>query len=343
MKAKPTQFVTYREITSQGEALREVLSRWNPFPDELGKYQQYVFTGCGSSLYLGSLVAQVWNCRAGRSSRAIPASEMILRPEFCFARSVPTAVFGVSRSGETPETEKALRVAREQHGLYTVAVTCYPEASMGSLAAGSLFFPEVREEGMVTTRAFTVVASALLDWAGLGKDVRKLPAFIEQSLGENTESVRELASQPFDQAVFLGTGPLLPIAHESALKFKEMTGTPASGMQTFEFRHGHQASLGRGSLVWLFVCREDVPYLGEVIPEFRNLGAEVVVAGANLPAQLQNDASRAFNLTWPLGMTESEAVGLIHLTQLLAFFRALSLGRNPDRPERLARVVRLGV
>lgn len=334
-------FCTYEEIISQADRLDQVLNRWGVMPEKLGECKHVLFTGCGSSLFLSRLVADTWNARLDRFCRVVPASEVLLRPGACFDRFKPTAVFGISRTGETTETIQALRVARDQYGLRIFPTTCYPDSVLGRMSERTLQFPEVQEDSVVMTRAFTAILAALLDWSGLGKEVRKLPAMISHSLDTNHDRIARLAEQDYEQVIFLGTGPFHPIACEAALKLKEMTGLRADARQLFEFRHGHQATIDEGTLLWLFVGREDIPYLEGLLPPLLELGAKVLSVGASLPQSVQSDSSDSINLPWSGSVTEIEAAGVLHLIQLYAFFRAVRMGRNPDQPLHLNRVVKL--
>jgi fructoselysine-6-P-deglycase FrlB-like protein len=266
-----------------------------------------------------------------------------MRPESCFEEDRRTLVFGLSRTGETPETIRALQIARDRQGFPIIPVTCYPDSILAGLSSRSVLLPEAREDSSIMTRAFTGILAAFLFWAGLAKETKKLPEAIAESLNRHSGAVEEMAVRPYEQVVFLGSGPFLPVTRESALKLTEMAGLAAQAAQTYEFRHGSQRLLGRGSLVWLFAGREDIPYLNEVIPPLRELGAEVLVSGCRLPDSVSAAADFTLNQTCTLASSEVEAAALVHLTQLYAFFRTVHLGGHPDHPEGLSRVTALSV
>ncbi len=336
-------FATYNEILSQGEIIGPIIDRWPAPPADLWSSERIVLTGCGSSLFLAQTIAHSWRLRLGLPCRAFPASELLLRPESCFEEDRRTLVLGFSRTGETTETIRALHVARERQGFPIIPVTCYADSTLARLSSRPVVIAEAQEESSIMTRAFTGILAAFLIWAGAGREIRKLPGIIAESLRRHSDSIEELARLHFSQVVFLGTGPFLPLARESALKLTEMTGLPALAVQTFEFRHGNQRVLNSDSLVWLFSGRADVPLLGEVIPDFRNRGAKVLLAGSCLPESLQNQVEFTLNQTCKLAASEVEVAALLHLSHLYAFFRTVHLGGHPDHPEGRSRVTTLAV
>lgn len=336
-----SRFVTYREILSQGDCLAQLLSRWTGLPEAWRRPSPVLFLGCGSSLFLGAFAAQVWHARLGRYCRAVPASEFLLRPEAWCHRDSSALVFGVSRTGETTETLLALTQARDRHGLTIVPVTCHPDSPLARLSENSLVLSEVAEQGTVMTRAFTGILAAFLDSAGCGREVRKLPSLIDTSLHQHQELLLHLAERDFEQVVLLGTGPFLHIAREAALKIREMSASRAEAHQLFEYRHGHHVTLSPGTLVWVFTGPKDLPYLGGVFGELRQSGASLLVAGVGVPATLRADADYCLSLSGTAGATEVEALGLLHLAQLYALFRAVRRGGDPDHPRNLNRVTSL--
>lgn len=339
--SKKTSYVTYREIMSQGETLASILKRLGPQPDFPVSRPDVLFTGCGSSLFLSEFAAHVWRRRAGLNCQAVPASEVLLYPEVYLRRERPTVVFALSRTGDTTETRRAAELIINRYGFPVYGVTCYEDSPLARLGNEALVFPEVQEESVVMTRAFTGILGAFLKWAEAEPGLDELPQLIPRSLEANERGVEELAGENFRDVVFLGSGPFRPLAQEAMLKVKEMTGQATLAWQTFEFRHGPKAILGSDALVWIFAGREDFSLLPEVLREFRALEARLCLAGNLLPPELVGLADVSFSLDWTLERSETEALGLIHLPQLYAFFRSVRLGNNPDRPRKLSRVVRL--
>lgn len=337
---KTDEFVTYSEITNQPNALREILGRLESLPVDPAQFDQVLLTGCGSSLFICGWVAHSLNKHLGTRAVAVPSSELIFHPGSYFRPGDHTLLFAFSRSGETTETNRAARIAADELGMEVASVHCYPGSTLDEVGHHQLVFPEVQEKSVVMTQAFTAIVGAFLHWCKL-EETGILPSLIEDSLARHEQDVEQLSSLDFDQLIFLGSGAFAHLANEAMLKVKEMTGKPTEAWQTFEFRHGPRAILRPGTLIWLFGNREDKGHLRDLISEFQKLGAEVCVTGNRLPEEALLRADRHFSVEWPLQHTETEALGLLHLTQLYAYFRAVRLGKNPDKPDKLTKVVKL--
>lgn len=333
------RFATYREICSQAQTLKEVLLAHGKPPLNLQDFSEILFVGCGSSLFLGQAVSESWQ---RVSARAVPSSEILLRPDrFQGRKETCRLVFPISRSGETTETVKAAAILAEQPDTTLCPVTCEPDSSLARLGSTSLIFKEAAEESVVMTRAFTAILGAFLAWEGHLEELKRLVPGIQNSLEANQEKMAQMARNDYRNVIFLGTGSLYPLAKESTLKLKEMTGEVTEAWQTFEFRHGPRAVLDNGSLVWLYAARAEMSYLADAISEFNELGARCLVVGCDLTDSVRDQAEWVLDFHWALEESSLQGVGLIHLAQLYAFFRAVHLKRDPDRPPKLSRVVKL--
>lgn len=338
---KKEDYVTYQEITSQADTLKQILDRLDGLPIELRDYHRIILTGCGSSFFLSQLIAHFLRTRLNLPCRAVPSSELIFYPEAYLEPKLSTAVFAFSRTGSTTETVRAVQMLQEKYNLLVVAVTCYDGSEITQLGGPALVFPEVQEKSVVMTRAFTGILGAFLHWAGAEKELEKVPGYIARSLADYDTRIQTLAAQDFHHVVFLGTGPLYYVAREGMLKLEEMTARHTEAWQSFEFRHGPKAILEESTLIWLFSSRQDAGFMENAVEEFTGLGAHVWLAGNRLPQTLAAKADEAFVMDWDLERPEIEAVSLLHLPQLYAFYRSLQVGNNPDEPAKLSRVVKL--
>jgi fructoselysine-6-P-deglycase FrlB-like protein len=58
--------------------------------------------------------------------------------------------------------------------------------------------------------------------------------------------------EEFEHFVFLGTGWTIGLAHEAALKIREMAEGWSESYPAMDFRHGPMAAAGPRTLVWMF-------------------------------------------------------------------------------------------
>jgi len=349
-ESKESKYHTFHEIYGLPETIERTFERFSrgdrlePYVKAVRQAERILLTACGSSLHLSQSVTFVFQKMLRKRCVAVPASEFLLYPEV-WLQADKTLMAALSRTGETPETNRALETARQYlPTLETLSVSCYPESRMGSDPAGlKVLFPEAQEQSVVMTRAFGCIlfwfylladrtAGAASGWAQhIARDIRTAidrNAPLLQRWGQD-ESVKRI--------FFLGSGPFLGLAYESALKVKEMCAMHAEGYQTYEFRHGPKALLNDSSLVFLYSSPEDGPYLKEIIAEFRTLGARVILVGQELKPALAAAATEAITFS-SLLPTLYLPLLYLHLPQLLAFHRAIHFGLDPDKPKNLTKV-----
>ncbi len=165
-----------------------------------------------------------------------------------------TLLVVVSQSGETADTRAALKEGLEK-GAHCRAIVNVVGSSLARMAGGVLYTHAGPEIGVASTKAFTTQLVALflfaLYWAdAAGKlqpgemsfhiqALRELPGKIDEVLG-GEETIREWARQFMDRDhfLYLGRGPLYPIALEGALKMKEISYIHAEGYAAGEMKHG---------------------------------------------------------------------------------------------------------
>jgi glucosamine--fructose-6-phosphate aminotransferase (isomerizing) len=135
----------------------------------------------------------------------------------------------------------------------------------------------------------------------------------------------------FDRFYFLGSGIQYGLASEISLKMKEMTLSHSEPFHFLEFRHGPMSMANESAVVVGMLSDVNRVHEAKVLSEMKTLGATVTAFG-------ENDADVQFES----GIPESVR-GILYLPvlQLMAFYRSLAKGLNPDRPNNLTAVVKL--
>jgi len=112
---------------------------------------------------------------------------------------------------------------------------------------------------------------------------------------------------------------------------KEMTLTHGEPFHFFEFRHGPMSMVNEKTVVVGLLSDMNHAHEAKVLSEMKMLGGTVVSFG-------EQDADVVFES----GIPESIR-GVLYLTalQLMAFYRSVAKGLNPDRPNNLTAVVKL--
>jgi glucosamine--fructose-6-phosphate aminotransferase (isomerizing) len=128
-------------------------------------------------------------------------------------------------------------------------------------------------------------------------------------------------------AAFVGGGLLYPVACDAALKFLEVTYSPALAFPPEEFRHGPMAVVQEGfALVALAPDGSD-----RLIAETESRGAEVLVLGRSISGARSIPLPRVDALLTPLAYAPP--------LQLLAHAVGARLDRPIDHPRYLQKIV----
>jgi len=351
---------TYREIMSQGQS-------WDSTLQGLASLDagvvtalrlsaawpaETLFIGCGSTYYLALSAASFWSKITGLPARAMPASELWLYPEYVLPKkgqsrgeSRPYLLVAISRSGETTETLRAVEVFRERGAGNCAVVTCYAGSTLARGADLLLLTRDAEEESVAQTRSFTsmyillqAVACLVADQPGLGRHLRRAGANFTRLVDEYQVLVKGLAENDrFDQMIFLGSGVNYGLACEAMLKTKEMSLTPSQAFHFMEFRHGPKSVVDPGTLIAGLIDEHTKAQESLVLAEMRFLGATVLAI-----SESENGVAADYHVSLRSGLDYlASRVLALPLLQLMAYYRSVFKGLNPDRPTNLEAVVRL--
>lgn len=280
-----------------------------------------VVLGCGSSYYLAQCIALALN-QAGHSALAVPAAEWTTRPGDYLADRRGITVLGLSRSGSTTETVRALAAARAE-GLHTLAITCFADSPITQAAEQTVVLPTHPAEGVVMS-----VSASLMLIAGLRLAGAILPADLPARanaamLALDAQKARLTARGHF---VYLGGGARFGLACEGALKLMEMAITPAQAFHPLEYRHGPISLIDAGSAVTLLYSGDDQE--AAVARDIQAKGG--LVLGFDGPGDIRIET----------GVTGAGAIAAaLPALQLLGEHVALSKGIDTEHPRNLTKVV----
>jgi glucosamine--fructose-6-phosphate aminotransferase (isomerizing) len=337
--------VTYNEIITQPDAWKQALQMVKARSKALrdlwsrGDHAQVLFTGCGSTYYLALAAAALFQELLGVPARGVPAGELLMYPATAYPRNARTLLIALSRSAATTETVQAAKAFRQSRGGEVIVVTNYGDRPLAALGTETVAIPAGQERSVAQTRSFasmyvatTVIAATLAGRDDLLAAMERLPELGRQLIARCEDLARSLGSDlGLDRFYFLGSGPRYGLACETNLKMKEMTLTHSEPFHFLEFRHGPKSMAGPSTLViGLFSDANRAPEAA-VLDEMRALNARVLSLG-------ESEADVAFNSGLP------EAVrNVLYLPplQLMAYYRAMAKGLNPDRPQHLDAVVKL--
>lgn len=351
-----------KEIFEQPTVIGETLNTYfNPttaritlpeLPFDLTKLTRITLVACGTSYY-AALTARYWFeslCKIGVDIDM--ASEFRYREPVMEANGLTIAI---SQSGETADTLAALRYAKS-HGQATAAIVNVPESSIANEADIALFTHAGPEIGVASTKAFTTqltvfacFALALAEARGtiqpaemarLTHALAEVPARVSEIL-HHAEEIEKLAAgvQHARDMLYIGRGTSFAIAHEAALKMKEISYIHAEAYAAGEMKHGPIALIDESVPVIAFAPRDH--WFEKTVSNIQ----EAAARGGRIIALSDEEGVAA------IGDIVSESVTLPHVhpfvapilyavpSQLLAYHVAVLKGTDVDQPRNLAKSV----
>jgi tagatose-6-phosphate ketose/aldose isomerase len=379
LRAALAETATHREILQQPGVWREtariVRDRRRALDEFLAPLLaradlRIVLSGAGTSAFIGQIAAPSLGARLGRRVEAVATTDLVSHPGAYLPQDVPTLLVSFARSGDSPESAAATRLADRLLGdVSHLIVTCNADGALHRAHAarpGSfvLLMPErSNDEGFAMTSSFTAMLLAvLLAFRGGEQNDRtrdgKRAAQNEEA--QNEEAVAEalargaerllaqeqriaaLAESVPDRVVYLGGGPLAGLARESALKLLELTAghVVAYFDSSLGFRHGPKAVLDGNSIA--IVYRSADPYSGaydeDIVRELRgSLGEGRVLTVSAATGSTATVAVAACATDYVLEGLETLddaylALAYVVFAQLFALHCSAALNLTPDNP-----------
>ena len=359
----PYRHFMLKEIFDQPSALADTLHGRiednRVLPESLGPKAKELLdsvehihvVACGTSYHAGC-VGKYWlESIAGVPCKVEIASEYRYRKTVVPAN---TLFVTLSQSGETADTLEALRLAKESGYIGSLTICNSAHSSMvreSDLVMMTHAGPEI---GVASTKAFTTqLLSMLLVTLMLGrhrglepekerslvKELVHTVSTTEKALAMN-EQLKELAEDFAEKhhTLFLGRGPMWPIAMEGALKLKEISYIHAEAYAAGELKHGPLALIDEDMPVVVVAPNNDL---------LDKLKSNMQVVRAR-GGQLYVFADKNTGLESEEGITVVEMphadwlVAPIVYTvplQLLSYHVAVLKGTDVDQPRNLAKSV----
>lgn len=335
---QPTNYHTYNEIKSQTQAWAQALDVVHASPSpKAGDYDQVIFTGCGSTYYLSLAAAALFTELTGRPAHAVPGGELLLNSQTVLSNQ-KTLLVAISRSGTTTETVKAVEKFKAKKRGDIAVITNYNEV-LSRMADFNFVIDKGQEQSVAQTRSFasmyvavTALCAKMAGREDLLSSMSNLPKAGEV-LMEKYEAYAKVVGENlnFDRFYFLGSGIRYGLACEVNLKMKEMTLTHSEPFHFLEFRHGPMSMVNENAVVMGMLSDANQAHEAKVLSEMKMLGGTVT-------AIAESEADVCFESHIPESVRN---VLYLPVIQLMAFYRSLAKGLNPDRPTNLTAVVKL--
>ena len=341
---QPTTYHTYNEIKSQTQAWAQALDVVHASPSpKAGDYDQVIFTGCGSTYYLSLAAASLYTELTGRPAHAVPGGELLLNSQTVLSNQ-KTLLIAISRSGTTTETVKAVEKFKAKKSGDIAVITNYNEV-LSRMADFNFVIDKGQEQSVAQTRSFasmyvavTALCAKMAEREDLRSSMSDLPNAGEVLIAKYEAYAKVVGENlNFDRFYFLGSGIRYGLACEVNLKMKEMTLTHSEPFHFLEFRHGPMSMVNENAMVVGMLSDVNQVHETKVLSEMKMLGGTVAAFGESdiVP---EGGADVCFESNIPESV---RGVLYLPVLQLMAFYRSLAKGLNPDRPSNLTAVVKL--
>jgi glucosamine--fructose-6-phosphate aminotransferase (isomerizing) len=320
-------------------------------PDIFDRARAVTIVACGTSFYAAS-IARYWI----EELVGIPC-QVEIASEFRYRKVavLPDSLFvTISQSGETADTLAALRIAGDLGFFATLTICNVPTSSMVRESDLALMIQAGTEVGVASTKAFTAQLTDLFlltillarrhgmspeKETELVEALHGLANAVDRALGLD-QVIRRLAERFMDRshALYLGRGPMFPVAMEGALKLKEISYIHAEGYPAGELKHGPLALVDEDMPVIAVAPNDELlEKVQSNLQEVRARGGELYVF-ADETLGFKNEPGVT---VIPLPAVHKVLAPIVYVVplQLLAYHVAVLKGTDVDQPRNLAKSV----
>ncbi len=351
-----------KEIDEQPETLKncvnEYIDKHNKeiniynFPWKIKEISSVVLIGCGTA-YHSCLVAKYWFEQNTNLDVSVDIASEFRYRKIRFKKD--SLYIFVSQSGETADTFAALDLCK-RNNVKTCAIVNVVESSIARDADLVLPIHCGPEVGVASTKAFLGQMLVLyllctkLSYEQKSIDKKKYVKKIDDLLSLSNSAKKTLTTDDKMQtlgkdfanskgSMFLGRGYSYPIALEGALKLKELAYVHAEGYPAGEMKHGPLALIEEGMPVVVIAPRDE--HYKKTISNMQ----EVISRGAKVLLITNKSADEVYSENiWEQIEVDHISDELIpFLTtiplQKLAYYSALDMGYDIDKPRNLAKSV----
>lgn len=240
-------------------------------------------TGAGTSAFIGDTLGVHLDGRLqGIPVRAVPSTDLVARPGDYLRPGLRPLVVSFGRSGNSSETLGTLDLLdRDCPAADRLNITCNASSALatrghpGPGAQKVIVLPDAcHDQGFAMTSSYTtMLLTALACLSGTsGSEISGNISTLSAAARTLLQSTPDLPRPA--RAVFLGSGPYLGTARESALKVLELAAgqVVTAWDSTLGFRHGPKAITNEDTTVFVFLSSDPLTrkYDDDIVAELRS-------------------------------------------------------------------------
>lgn len=354
--------ITTREIEQQPELWQQTWSIYQEKKSEIDEFLatinqkwgkvRVIFTGAGTSAYVGNTITPYLQKRGDRSKynfEAIDTTKIVSTPEDYLEKSTPTILVSFARSGNSPESVATVELAKKMvTNLYQVAITCAPEGKLAQDLKGDttglvLLMPEKSlDQGFAMTGSFSCMSlAALLVFDTLAdhekKEIIDQIAEMGQSVINREAEIQSLVDTDFNRIVYIGSGCLGGLAEETRLKILELTAGEVAALfdTSMGLRHGPKSFLNSNTIVFDYVSNNSYTrqYDLDILNEIKDDQIVPLVMAVGQEKEGQNYSGASFTFSEKKLLPDAYlALPDVMFGQTVALLTSIKVNNKPDTP-----------
>ena len=281
-KLKSTNsYNTPKEILQQPRLWKETIEIFKKSEKKLKEYFkkigldekfQIVFTGAGTSEYVGNILAPYLKKNSKLNFISIGTTEILNNPLNYLEKEKKILLVSFARSGDSPESVGVVNFVNENiKNAYHLFITCNKNGALAKISKEDrktfllLMLEESNDKGFAMTSSFScMLLSGLLSFSSDIKnkydEMEKIIELVSEEFEIKYEKIRKLAEEDHKRIVILGSGILSGLSQELALKIMELSAgkVVAVSNTTLGFRHVPKAIVNDETIIFNLI-NED-PY-----------------------------------------------------------------------------------
>jgi len=317
---------------------------------QLREMDKLVLVACGTAHYAAMVGEYMLEEYAGLPCEVDIASEFRYRKPVVDEK---TAAIFVSQSGETADTLAALREMKKK-GILTIGITNVVGSTQSRETDAGVYTRSGPEIAVASTKAFLgQLATLAMLTIYLGRQ-SEMSLVTGKRIIEELAKLQELAREVLKKAPeieklakkyrnfknfwFIGRKYNFPIALEGALKLKEISYLHAEGIAGGELKHGPLALIDE-NFPTIAICPSDSVYEKMIsnIQEIKAREGPVIAIATQGNEEIKKIVDDVIYIPKTLEML-TPLLSIIPL-HLFAYYMAVLLGNDVDKPRNLAKVI----
>ncbi|MBZ2175517.1 SIS domain-containing protein [Schnuerera sp. xch1] len=353
---------TATEIFNQPDLWIETLKNVELNQEKINKFMKdkikkgnlrIIFTGAGTSAYIGEIITPYLNRERKLDFRTIPTTDIVSNPKMYLKNDIPTIMVSFARSGNSPESIATYNLANKLvDDISHIFITCNKEGKLANISAKDedillLLMPEEsNDKGFAMTSSFscmTIAALLLFDKDNYEENKNQLLDTVKIGkiiLSNDYTILEKLIDENYGRVVYLGSGTFYGLAKESSLKLLELTRGQIvpHNESVLGFRHGPKSIIDGNTYIFIYISDDDYTkkYDRDLINEIHNDVGDhkLITIAKEYSEDLENISDFHISLNNADGINNDVFIGLLYIlyAQIFALLSSVKLGIEPDNP-----------